>query len=277
MELQYGRSDQFMIDADILPHLKHLKVAEVTFSDIDALHRHLTRQRKVPIQANRVVALLSKMFSLAIKWRMRADNPARGIERNQETKRRRYLSGDELIRFTEALGEHKDQDAANAIHLLLLTGARRAEVLSSKWDQFDLEAGVWTKAGSTTKQKTEHRVPLSAPARQLLVDLKSESESDFVFPGRGGEHRIDLRRSWAGLCGAAGISGVHLHDLRHTYVSILASAGNSLPVIGALLGHSQAATTHRYAHLFDDPLRKATETAGAIIIGKAQRRSPHYS
>jgi integrase len=240
MELQYGRSDQFMIDADILPHLKHLKVAEVTFSDIDALHRHLTRQRKVPIQANRVVALLSKMFSLAIKWRMRADNPARGIERNQETKRRRYLSGDELIRFTEALGEHKDQDAANAIHLLLLTGARRAEVLSSKWDQFDLEAGVWTKA-------------------------------------RGGEHRIDLRRSWAGLCGAAGISGVHLHDLRHTYVSILASAGNSLPVIGALLGHSQAATTHRYAHLFDDPLRKATETAGAIIIGKAQRRSPHYS
>jgi integrase len=256
-----------IINNYILPDLKNLKVAEVTFSDIDGLHRKLTR-RGVLTHANRAVALLSVMFGLAIRWKMRTDNPAKGIERNQETKRQRYLSGDELARLTGALADHSDTQAANIIRMLLLTGARTGEVLSAQWDQFDLEDGIWVKPGATTKQKTEHRVPLSAPARQLLVELKSTAESEFVFPGLGGEHRTRPRKAWAELCRAAGISGVHVHDLRHTYASVLVSSGLSLPVIGALLGHTQPATTARYAHLQDDPLRKATETAGAIITGR---------
>jgi integrase len=89
-----------------------------------------------------------------------------------------------------------------------------------------------------------------------------------VFPGLGGDHRTRPRKAWVELCKAAGISGVHVHDLRHTYASVLVSSGLSLPVIGALLGHTQPGTTARYAHLQDDPLRKATETAGAIITGR---------
>jgi integrase len=211
------------------------------------------------------------MFSLAIRWRWRPDNPCRGIERNPENKRTRYLSSDELGRLTAALAAHEDQQAANIIRLLLLTGARKGETLAAKWEDFDLEAGVWTKPGATTKQATEHRVPLSAPARQLLAGMPREGE--YLFPGaRARGHRVDLKGPWPAICKAANLKGVRLHDLRHTYASVLASSGQSLHVIGALLGHTQPSTTHRYAHLLDDPLRAATETAGAVITGAPKAR-----
>jgi integrase len=246
--------------------LRHAKVADVSFTDIDGLHRKITRHGS-PYQANRVVALLSKMFSLAIKWRWRTGNPCHGVERNQELKRQRYLTAAELVRLTGVLAELDDQQPANIVRMLLFTGARVGEVLSMRWQDLDLEAGVWTKPGATTKQKTEHRVPLSAPARQLLASLARDG--DYVFPGKDGQgHRVDLKRPWPAICKAANIRGVRVHDLRHTYASVLASSGQSLPIIGALLGHTQASTTHRYAHLVDDPLRAATETAGAVITGK---------
>jgi integrase len=251
-----------VVNRFILPAMRNLKVADVTFSDIDGLHRKITKSGTAT-RANRVVSLLSKMFSLAIRWGWRADNPAKGIERNPETKRDRYLSGDELARLTRALGEQADQQAANVIRMLLLTGARRGEVLNADWDQFDLANGVWTKPGATTKQKTAHRVPLSAPARQLLTEIHATKGP--VFPGCTADH---LKRVWEAICRRAEITGVRIHDLRHTYASLLASSGLSLPVIGALLGHTQTQTTQRYAHLLDDPLRQATETVGAIISGK---------
>ena len=113
---------------------------------------------------------------------MRTDNPCIGIERNQEQKRKRYLSGDELVRLTAALAGHSDQQAANIVRLLLLTGARRGELLAATWNQFDLEKGIWTKPGATTKQKTDHVIPLSAPARQLLADLhKARDDFGYLF------------------------------------------------------------------------------------------------
>jgi integrase len=226
------------------------------------------------------------MFGLAVRWQWRTDNPAKGIERNQEDKRQRYLTPAELANLTTALAALEDQQAANIIRLLLLTGARKGEVLAARWEQFDLAEGVWTKPGSTTKQKTLHRVPLSAPARQLLVEIRDASKkgAEFVFPGRSDGHRQEIKRAWRDVCFAAGIvitkvekdtrgrertivqPSARIHDLRHTYASVLASAGLSLPIIGALLGHSQPATTARYAHLLDDPLRQATERAGAIVM-----------
>jgi hypothetical protein len=140
---------------------RHTKVAAVEFADIDNLHRHVTKNSGSYI-ANRTVAVLSKMFALAIKWKWRTDNPAKGIERNTESKRKRYLSGDELARLTAALAAHPDKQTANIVRLLLLTGSRRGEILSMRWA--DINDGTWTKPGSTTKQKTDHVVPLSAPA-----------------------------------------------------------------------------------------------------------------
>jgi integrase len=261
-----------MIRLHVLPALRSRKVASIAYADIDRLHRKLSAT--APYQANRLAALLSKMFALAIRWEMRPDNPCKGVERNQEEKRSRYLSPDELRRLIEALAVHPSKPVANAVRLLLLTGARRGEVLGAEWSQFDLTEAIWVKPSSHTKQKREHRVPLSAPARQLLAEMKAEAgDSRYLFPARSGSdvgHLTEIKKSWSALCKAAGISGVRIHDLRHSYASFLASAGLSLPIIGALLGHSQPSTTARYAHLFDDPLRQATERVGAIVAGSGK-------
>jgi integrase len=267
---------QHLVDRWILPKLKHRKAADVTFSDVEGLHSVVTHEAG-PYAANRMLAVLSKAFNLAIRWQWRLDNPAKGVERNQEVKRNRYLSGDEITGLLAALNACEDTQAANVIRLLLLTGARRGEVLNATWDQFDLVAGVWIKPAANTKQKLEHRTPLSAPARQLLCEImaaeiakaaaKGRELAPWVFPSRVTDGPRDaVQRPWGEICKAAGFkTTVRVHDLRHTYASILASAGLSLPIIGQLLGHTQASTTHRYSHLFDDPLRAATERVGAIV------------
>lgn len=268
-----GKDDEAMLRRIVRPEFGNRKVASITFADVDRLHRKLSA--KTPYQANRLAALLSKMFSLAVRWQMRPDNPVKGVERNHEERRYRYLNGDELRRLSEALAVLPSQNVANVVRLLLLTGARRGEVLNATWDQFDLKTGIWTKPSSHTKQKREHRAPLSAPALQLLVDIKTAQERGrkplhYVFPSPIGDEPLgDPKKSWAVLCKAADLDGVRLHDLRHTYAALLASAGQSLPVIGSLLGHTQPGTTARYAHLLDDPLRAATERAGALIAAAA--------
>jgi integrase len=274
---------QMMFRVHIEPHFgAHRKVADVRFEDIDALHRKLTRDGS-PYMANRVCAVMSKMFSLAVRWRMRDDNPCKGVEKNYEAKRKRYLTADELARLTAALAAHSDRQIANIFRLLLLTGARRGEILAIEWGSLDLGAGVWTKPGSTTKQKSDHVVPLSAPARQLLVEMEAEyirlhpkkPLPQYVFPGNGESgHIVEVKKAWRAITKVAGIAGLRIHDLRHSFASQLASGGASLPLIGALLGHSNPTTTHRYAHLFDDPQRAAVERVGAVIAAAGQPAQP---
>jgi integrase len=267
-----------MIEREILPAIGKLKLVDVKPDDIDGLHRKISRghgdHKPRPYLANRVASLLSKMFNLAVhRWQWLSTNPVRGLERNQEAKRERYLVNSELQRLSEALAVHEDRQAADIIRLLLLTGARsRSEVFAMRWADLDLTAGTWTKPASTTKQKKTHTLPLSAPARQLLSDLceSAKPDAEYVFPGRWGGYRTEVRRAWRELCRTAKIKGLRLHDLRHSYASQLVSSGFSLPVIGALLGHSQPATTARYAHLFDEVTRQATERVGAVIAGNAK-------
>ena len=256
------------INNQILPKLGSCKVVELSFTDVDALHRKITKDG-APYQANRTVALLSKMMNLSIKWGWAANNPCRGIERNDEHRRERFLSPDELDRLGKALAKCPDQQGANIIRLLLLTGARSGEVRSMQWADLDLIAGIWTKPASTTKQRKLHRVPLSAPARDLLTQIRSEAAKDAVFvflsSAASAEYRTELKKTWKWLCKTAKIRSLRIHDLRHSYASILASSGHSLPIIGRLLGHTQPTTTSRYAHLVDDVLKAATEAAGVVI------------
>ena len=152
------------------------------------------------------------------------------------------------------------------MRLALLTGARRGELLAAKWVDFDLAAGVWVKPASTTKQKSLHRVALSDVAVRLLLEMRRHSPDEaWVFPARRGGHRVTLREPWDAIRAAAGIPDVRLHDLRHTFASISASSGASLPLIGAMLGHASPATTHRYAHLLDDPQRAAANRVAEAI------------
>jgi integrase len=166
-----------------------------------------------------------------------------------------------------ALDRHPDQQGADIFRLCMLTGCRSHEAMSARWDAPDLDAGTWTKPGATTKQKTDHVVPLSSPARQLLAKLRRQTNSEWVFPAPESStgHRVTIAKSWRILCKTAKISGLRVHDLRHSFASQLVSEGASLPLIGALLGHTQAQTTARYAHLFDDPQRAAVERVGAVI------------
>ena len=312
-----GSDDELMIRRIVKPELGNRKVASITFSDIDRLHRKITKENG-PYQANRALALLSKMFALAIRWEMRTENPCKGVQRNDEEKRERYLSGKELLRLTEALAAYKPQSTAQVVRLLLLTGARLTEVLGATWDQFNLEAidesgkpkPTWTKLSAHTKQKKLHHVPLSAPALQLLVEMRAEAErpaekqqraiSPYLFPARpgsAGRHVTDIKKGWLALCKAAALtetvektdrngkpilgkdgkpvlierSTLRRHDLRHSYASVLVSAGLSLPIIGALLGHTQPGTTARYAHLFDDPLRAGPSAWARSSPGRATR------
>ena len=258
-----------LIKNEVVPALGRMKVATVEFEDIDQLHHKLSL--RAPYLANRLLALLSKMFELSVLWKMRSNSPVRGVQRNQEIKRKRYLSGDELNRLTKALAAYHNVEVADAIRLLLLTGARKSEAPSATWSQFDFGTGTWTKPGATTKQKTDHIIPLSAPARQLLAQIRERSSSPkFVFPGPGPTgHRTNLKRDWGQICRKASIVGLRVHDLRHSFAAQLASAGVGLHVVGGLLGHTQPQTTSRYAHLFDDTLRAATERVGAVISNAA--------
>jgi integrase len=289
----------------VLPQIGAMKVADVKPDDIDALHAAVSKTR--PVRANRMVEVVRKAFNMAVRWGWRRDNPTSGVHRNQEQKRARYLSATEVMKLSEALTAHPEKSSANAIRLLLLTGARRGEVLGARWDMFDLETGIWVKPSTHTKQRKEHRVPISAPAVQVLSEIlvaakaaalaDGTSISPYVFPGHEGKPITDIKRTWLSVCRKAGLAEqveqrtregkvirndkgepamvwrttARVHDLRHTYASILASHGLSLPIIGALLGHTQPQTTARYAHLLDDPLRAATERVGAVVTAKAAK------
>ncbi|MBA3814349.1 MAG: tyrosine-type recombinase/integrase [Alphaproteobacteria bacterium] len=255
------KEDQKLLKNIIMPSLGSVKVANVSRRDVEGLHLRL---KDTPYQANRAVSLLSKMFTLAISWGWRLDNPAQGIEKYQEEKRDRWLNDEELQRLWSVLDKYPENLTGYVFKFLLLTGARKSEALKATWDQFDFEKGIWVKPSHLTKQKKKEYLPLSDRALSLLESLKKlTSESIYLFPGRkAGEPLKEIKKFWATVLKEAKLEDVRVHDLRHTHASHLVSSGLSLTIVGKLLGHTQASTTQRYAHLADDSLRKATEVFG---------------
>ncbi len=288
------KNETSMWENIVLPKLGKETLVSIESADIDKLHHDVTTVRKTPTRANRVIASVRKAFNLAIRWNWIDKNPVIGVRRNHEEKRNRYLNKNEIAALAMALNAHHEHASANAIKLLMLTGARKNEVLSATWDMFDLENGIWTKPSAHTKQRKLHRVPLSAPALKLLIDIKQKavtSKSPYVFPSLGGKPLTEIKKTWLSVCKAAGLTdktpkkdregkivkddkgnvvmidwpNVRIHDLRHSFASILVSSGASLPLIGQMLGHTQVTTTQRYAHLYDDPLRKAADLVGQAM------------
>ena len=275
-------------DGTMLGHiLKHIgadrKVADVHHGDIAALHRAIT-ERGHPVLANRTVACASMMFSLALKpmageekpWRDQAQgNPCRGVERNPETAKERFFSPLEIAKVVEGLDAYGRTAAADCICLIMLTGCRPGEAMLATWAQLDAQPGFWIKPSSHTKQRKEHRLPLSAPALQLIADIRGRrgevAASDYVFPGqKAGQPLRQLRNCWDQVCRHASLTDVRIYDLRHTFAATGAGGGLSLPLIGRLLGHTQHRTTQRYAHLADDPLREAADKIASAITKAGQ-------
>ena len=224
--------------------------------------------------AAQCVALVGSIYAFGIGRGLYADNPARGVKKAPVRKVERYLSEGEIARLAEAL-DAEAQESGNpypsaAIKLLLLTGCRKGEIVNLCWDHVDFERECLRLADSKTGAKV---VYLNAPARALLCDLPRTANTSRVVPGaRADSSGPAIDKVWSRVRGAAGLTDVRLHDLRHSFASVGAAGGLSLPVIGALLGHKHAATTARYTHLSADPLRAANDAVGARIAAAMSRR-----
>jgi integrase len=256
--LEYRR----LLDRLILPTLGKRKVADATRGDIAKLHH---ANLAAPYQANRLLAVLSKMFNLAERWALRPDgsNPCRHVEKFKEQKRERMLSPAELGRLGDALAGYQGSPyAAAAVKLLVFTGARLGEVLGLKWEWVDFERGEARLPDSKSGAKTLHLPP---PALTVLAELTRLDGNPYVIVGsKPGAALVNLEKPWRAIRAAAGLDDVRLHDLRHAFASVAASSGMGLPIIGKMLGHTQVATTARYAHLASDPVK----AAAAAVAGK---------
>lgn len=234
--------------------------------------RKLQGWKPTPIRANRMGQLLRKMFNLAIDWEWRADNPASGFRKRIENSRERFLSKEEITRLAAAIERADDQRAAGIIRMCMLTGARVGEVRTARFEHFNLDYGSWSKPAATTKQRKIHRIPVSDDVAAIVRQRKLvvPNGSPWLFPGdTPGQPVKEIRRFWAKMQREAEIPDVRIHDLRHTFASLLVSGGASLEMIGRLLGHTQMSTTQRYAHLMDSPLR-----AGVDAVAHAFRPRP---
>jgi integrase len=261
------------LEKRVAPYLMQLDTADLQepSEEVGLLETRAIQPPPTPGRANRVGCAIRKMFNLAIRWEMRTDNPAAGFIRNPESQRERFLDVTEIGRLSQTLNEHKNQRMADVIRLLMLTGARRGDVLNATWDQFDLDRAAWTKPAATTKQRKLHRTPLSSAAVQLLRTIRARTpeKCPWVFPGDAhGKPVQEIKRFWHDVRKKAELADIRIHDLRHTFASLLVSGGMSLPMIGKLLGHTQVQTTQRYAHLFDDPLRVGLNQVGEMLRPK---------
>jgi integrase len=247
----------------VLPKIGKSRLKDLSPRQLDELHREITKSGAV--LANRTLSYLRKALNLALRNQWIDRNPADGFRKNPENERQRFLSDAERDRLVAALTKMPNQQAANAIRLLLLTGSRRTEVFEAEWAEFDLTHGVWNKPAARVKTRRDNRIPLSGAAVNLLNSIKVKSSSCYLFPSQKGSPIKDIKAPWRWLLKEAELKDFRIHDLRHSFASLLVSDGETLESIGRLLGHTQAQTTMRYAHLMDDPLRKAVEKAAAKI------------
>ncbi|MDG1084736.1 MAG: tyrosine-type recombinase/integrase [Planktotalea sp.] len=265
------------IDLFINPALGSFKLVDLERKDVAELHHKF---RDKPYQANRTLGVLSKMFNLAEIWGLRPDgsNPCRHVPKYREHKRERYLSQIELQRLGQVLSE-AEQDGSetpymmSAFRLLILTGCRLGEIQTLQWD-FITDQGMElpdTKTGA-------RRIPLPSAARALLSAIPRVYGNPYVIVGKvAGKHATDFQHPWRRIRERAGLTGVRIHDLRHTYASNAVSSGMPIQMVGRLLGHTQIQTTMRYAHLADDPVKRAAEENAerlSALVGGVKQATP---
>jgi integrase len=216
--------------------------------------------------ARKCVIRVAAIYNFAIAREIYQSNPAKGIKKYPERKSERFLSAAELARLGEAFSRAtlagKSPIGIVALRLLALTGCRKAEILDLEWDHVDIENGCLRLPDSKTGRKV---VPIGAAALSLLASLPRFEGNPFVLPGNGKARYGGVERLWRAVRSDAGLDGLRIHDLRHSFAAVGAVGGDSLLVIGAILGHRNASTTQRYAHLSDDPVRAAADRISSSI------------
>jgi integrase len=259
--------DRYLLRSYLLPALGSKKLGKIGRPDIARMHQGMAR---TPVIANRALTLTAAMFALAVRWGAAPEgtNPCLYVKKYREQSRERFLSEVELARLGDALAQVERSElsppaAIAAIRLLILTGARKTEVLTLRWEYVDFERALLRLPDSKSGAKT---IYLSAPALELLSSAPRRADNPNVLPGKkAGAHLVNVEKTWRRVRALAGLDDVRIHDLRHSFAAVGAGSGLGLPIIGALLGHTQASTTARYAHLAADPLRAANEAIGRRI------------
>ncbi|MBF0179623.1 MAG: tyrosine-type recombinase/integrase [Magnetococcales bacterium] len=275
--------DRGRIERHILPMLGRQRVQDLTRADCERFLKSVAegatstdvktglRGRAMvtggPGTANRALGLLGAILSFAVRRGMRADNPAHGVRKFRENRRDRFLSQEELARLGEALTRVETEGgnpvALAVIRALILTGCRKGEILGLRWSEVDFERGCLLLPDSKTGSKI---VVTGAPALQHLAGLPRIEGNPYCFPGaKEGEALVGVPKVWERVRDLAGLADVTLHGLRHAFASVGVNAGLSLPLVGALLGHSSESMTARYGHLASDPVRQAADRISGQI------------
>jgi len=269
----------FFFDKHIIPKFGSLKINSISKKEIEMYHSSFT---DTPRMGNRILELMRSMFNTAISWGVIEKNPTADIKKFQEYKRERYLSDEEITRLIKALDADENQINKSIIKLILLTGSRKGEVLSARWQDFDLKNGIWIKPADLTKQKRSSHIPLNGEALEILKQMRKKivpeakikhckedqiiSTDHFLFYNlKTKTHLQDIKKFWIKICKKAEIKNATIHDLRHTFASMLVNSGIGLEVIGKLIGHSNMKTTQRYSHLINSTLKQATDIFGSKI------------
>ncbi len=285
------KASSWTIDASnlrrhVVPILGRKSVSSVTSADVQRFQRDVTegktkadatgarKRGRVRVRggsgtARRATVVLAAMLAWAVGRGMRAENPAKGVSLNKPTRRERFLSAPELAKLGEAManleGQGVNASSLAIVRLLILTGARKTEIASLRWEHVDFERKALRLPDSKTGAKV---VPLGAPALDVLSHLTRHEGSPWVFPAtRGKGYHLGATMVWRKLVKAAGLKGVRLHDLRHGFASFAVADGGSLYLVGKVLGHTQAATTQRYAHLQLDPVRAVADRTSRKLAG----------
>ena len=261
------------LENHILPALGMMPLAAVETAHVAALHYRL---RETPRAANRALAVLSKMFSLAAAWGLVVDgtNPCKGVRKYREKKRERFLTRDEYRRLGQSLAEAEAEAEAGvdgavspyaiaALRLLMLTGCRLNEILTLRWDDIDRTAGEFRLRDGKTGARM---VPLTPTAETVLAGIERVPRNPWVIVGKQpGTHLSTITQDWYRLRSRADLDDVRIHDLRHSYASRALAAGESLSMIGKLLGHADIQSTARYAHLARETERLSAARVGGSI------------
>jgi len=263
------KEDQRRIERHVLPTWGNVKAKALNRSDVASFHHKLGRT--APYEANRILALLSKMYEMAKQWGFieeHAPNPAQKIDKFKEEKRDRWLTQKELPRLAKAIDRDPNVFVRAAMWIYLLTGLRRNELLQLKWLDIDFERKEIKL--SDTKAGRPHYVPLSPEAVERIQTIPRLDENPYIFPGaRKGKPLVNISKPWLRIRKEAELQDVRLHDIRRTVGSWLAQSGKSLHLIGRVLGHSNTTTTQIYARFAQDHVKEALEDHGKRIMSVA--------
>ncbi len=249
----------------LLPSFSKRALDAVTTRDVSRLHTRVKEERSV-VAANRVLALTKHLYNLAVQWGEVRLNPALGIKLFREVPRARFLDPGEVKRLVAALDQEPNRTIAIYFVVLLLTGCRRSEAMQATWGEIDFGRRLWTVPASRSKSGRARHIHLSDAAVKVLQTLPGPDRGLYVFPGRRhGKPLNNPTKNWAEACKKAGLDGLRIHDLRHSFASILATNGRSLVEIQHLLGHQSPVMTSRYSHFTNGALLDAANVAGLAV------------